>query len=233
MPSQTILLPVEFPDPEPLPSTFIDGFTSCEVILLGMYEVADDITPEEQHRQELEANHTLYTLATQFIRRGETADVELLMGQDLSDAPTRVAEERDVDALMIPKPITTLGQVLVPIREAKFAKPISDFVSALNQDVILHTTLFHVAGTDEAAGQGEKLLSDVRERLVDAGFPESGIDTEVVVSDDPSFEIGTAASDYDLLIMGETQDPSFERVFGNTYESIAEETDRPIVVARE
>lgn len=233
MSSQTILIPIEFPDPDPLPSTFIDGFTSCRIILLGLYELDVDINPDEQHRREIEAYNTLYTLAAQFVRRGDTAEVELTMGPDVVDAPTRMAEERDVDALLMSNPITTLGRVLISIREEKFAQPISDFVSTLNQDVILHTTLFHVAETEDDVEHGREILSNVREHLVDSGFPTSGIDTEVVVSSSPPFEIGKAAEKYDLLIMGETQDPAFERVFGKTYELIAEETDRPIVVVRD
>ena len=138
-----------------------------------------------------------------------------------------------MDALLVPKPLTTLARVLVPVRDEKFAGPIADFLSGLNQDVLVHTTLFYVAESDEDVEAGEELLDGVREQLVDAGYPELRTDTEVVVGDDAPFEIGKAASGYDLLVMGETQDPSFERVFGKTYDSIAEETDHPIVVVRE
>jgi len=233
MATQTVLIPIEFPDPDPLPSTFIEGLTECKVILLGVYELPEDVSADERQRREIEANQVLYTIAADFVHRGEVAEVELVVGEDVSDAPTTLAEERDVDAVLVPNPITTLGHVLVAIREEEFIEPITDFVCALNQEVLLHTNLFHVAESQAAVQNGERLLSEVKAELVDEGYSRTGIDTEVVVSDDPTFAISQAAKNNDLIIMGETKDPEFERVFGKTYESIAEQTELPIIVVRE
>lgn len=233
MASQSVIIPIEFPDPDPLPPTFIEGLTSCEVILLGIYELPADVTTDERQRKEIEAYQSLYTLAASFARRGETAEVELTMGQDVVNAPTTVAEDRDVDALLVPNPITTLGHVLVALRDEKFARPIVEFMSAMSKDVLLHITLFHAAETEADADAGEQLLSDVRQQLVEAGFSRASIDTEVVVSEDAPFAISHAARDDDLIVMGETQAPAFERVFGKTYESIAEESELPVIVVRE
>lgn len=233
MSSQTVLVPVEFPDPDPLPSTFVNGLTGCKVILLGVYDLPADLSPDERQRREVEAYQVLYTLAADFVREGETAEVELVAGEDVADAPTTVAEDRDVDALLVPNPITTLGHVLVAVREEKFAQPIADFVCALDQDTVLHTELLHVADSEADVEEGEQLLSDVETRLVDEGYSRAGVDTRVVVDDDPSFAISQAASDNDLIIVGETQEPGVERVFGKTYESIADRTELPIIVVRD
>lgn len=233
MASQTVLIPIEFPDPDPLPSTFIAGLTNCKVILLGVYELASDTTPDERQRREIEASQVLYTIAADFVHRGDTAEVELVMGEDMSDTPSTVAEDRDVDALLIPNPITTLGHILIAIREEKFAQPITDFVCALNQEVLLHTNLFHVVESEEDVEEGEQLLSEVKQQLAEEGYSQTGIDTNVGVSDDPPFAINQAARNNDMIIMGETQDPKFERVFGKTYESVAEQTELPIIVVRD
>ncbi|WP_135851548.1 universal stress protein [Halorussus salinus] len=233
MASQTVLIPVEFPDPDPLPSTFVEGLTDCRVILLGVYELDDDVSDDERQRRRIEANQVLYNIAADFVHRGELAEVELVVGEEVADAPTRVAEERGVDALLVPNPITTLGHVLVAVRDEKFAKPVVDFVCAMNQDVLLHTNLFHVAESEADVDAGEALLSEVTDRLVAEGFSRTGIDTEVAVSDDPAFAISQAAADNDIVVMGETQEPGFERVFGKTYDSIAERTELPIIVVRE
>lgn len=233
MASQTVLIPVEFPDPDPLPSTFVEGLTNCKVILLGVYPLSADASDDERQRRQIEAKQVLYTLASDFVHRGETAEVELVMDEEVADAPTTVAEERDVDALLVPNPMTTLGHVFVAIRDEKFAQPVVDFVCALNEEVLIHTHLFHVADSDDEVAEGEELLSDVKDRLVDEGYSQTGIDTEAVVSDDAPFAISRAASDSDLIVMGETQEPGFERVFGKTYESIADETELPIIVVRD
>lgn len=233
MSSQTVLIPIRFPDPEPLPSTFVEGLTSAKVVLLGVYDLPSETSADERHRREIEAYRTLYALAHQFVQRGDTADVELVMGTDLEAVPTEIAEERGVDALLIPNPINTLGRVLIPIRDAKFSQPTAEFVSTLDQDVVIHATLLYVADEEGEEEAGEQLLSEVRRQLVDAGFSQSAVDTEVVVSDDPSMAISQAAGSYDLIVMGETQESAAERIFGKTYELVAERTQLPIIVLRE
>lgn len=232
MASKTLLIPVEFPDPQPLPTTFVGGFTTCHVVLLGVYETPADLDPEERQRREIEAYHTLYSLANQFVRSGDTAEVELAMGQGVDDAATRTAEERDVDAVLIPNPIASLSRVLVAVRDEEFAQPIADFVGTLNEDSIIHTTLLHVADSEEEVEDGRELLDGVSDHLENAGFPRVSIDTEVVVSDNPPFAISQAARNHDLIIMGETEEPGYERVFGKTYDSVADQTDHPVVVVR-
>lgn len=233
MASPTILIPIEFPDPDPLPPTFVEGLTSCKVVLLGVYDLPDDVDDDERHRREIEAYQSLYTLASSFVRRGETAEVDLVMGEDASSAPTTVAEKRDVDAVLVPNPITTLGHVLVAIRDEKFAEPAAELLSSLDEEVLLHVSLLHVAETEADVEAGEDLLSRVKRRLVDEGFSQVSIDTEVVVSDDPAFAIAQAGRDDDLVIMGETQQPNVERVFGKTYDTVADRLERPILVVRE
>lgn len=232
MDTQCLLIPLEFPDPDPLPSTFVGGFTTCEITLLGLYELPDDIDPDERQRREVEAYHFLYSLANDFVRSGDIANVELEVGTDLADKPTEIAEERDLEAVLVPNPITSLGRVLVAVRDQEFAEPIADFVGTLDAENIIHTKLLHVADSEADVAEGEALLSRVRDHIVDAGYPEVSTESEVVVSDDPSFAISQAARNYDLIVMGETEESSRERIFGKTYNSIADQTDEPVVVVR-
>lgn len=233
MSSKTLLIPVRFPDPEPLPTSFVGSFTSCRVILLGVYERPSKLDADDRQRRQVEAYHTLYSLANQFVQSGDIAEVDLVMGQELTDAPTRYAEEQDVDALLVPNPITSLSRILIPIRDETFAEPIAGFVGTLNEEHILHTTLLHVTEDESRVEESQEMLSRVREQLVDAGFPDVSIDIDVVVSEDPPHAISEASRGHDLIIMGETEAPTFERVFGKTYNAVAEESDHPVVVVRE
>ncbi|SEO90902.1 Universal stress protein family protein [Halogranum amylolyticum] len=232
MSAPSLLIPIEFPNPDPLPSSFVSGFTSCKVTLLGLYKTPGEMDAEERQRQAVEANYVLYSLAHQFIQHGASAEVELVMDEDVETTPTTVAEERDMDALLIPNPITNLGRVLIAVRDETFADSVEEFVGTLNEDVIHHVTLMNVTDSEQT-DEKEALLSSLRDRLVDAGFSKFAIDTNVVVSDDPAFEIGEAAQSHDLVVMGETEESTTQRVFGKTYELVADETDRPVVVLRE
>lgn len=231
--AHSLLIPLHFPDPDPLPSSFISGFTDCKVTLLGLYEMSEETPQEEKQRRVIEANHLLYSLANQFVRSGDTAEVELLVDTDLSGAPTRIAEERGIEALLVPNEINTLGQLLIPIRDEKYAGPIADFVGTMDEDTIIHTELLHVTEDEDGVAAGEELLGTVKEKLVEAGFPRVSIGTEVSISDDPSYAISQAARRSDLIIMGETEAPSYERVFGRTYQSVADQTEEPVLVVRE
>lgn len=154
------------------------------------------------------------------------------MGQDLEAIPTAVAEERDVNALLVPNPITHLGRVLIAVRDETFAPSIEQFVETLDEEIIHDLTLLTVTDSEETEAE-EALLSSLKDQLVEAGFSKFSIDTEVVVSDDPSFAISQAAGGHDIIVMGETEESTYERVFGKTYESIADQTDIPVVVLRE
>ncbi|MBX0296346.1 universal stress protein [Haloarcula nitratireducens] len=203
------------------------------MILLGVYELPADTSADERQRREVEAYRSLYTSASSFVQQGETAEVELTMGTDVEDAPMTVAEDRDVDALLVPNPITTLDHLLVALRENKFRQPITDLLDAINEEVLLRTTLFHVAESEDDVAAGEQLLNETRDHLVQEGFSRPSIDTEVEVSDDPAFSISQAARSEDLIVLGETQEATPERVFGKTYDQIAERTDSPILIVRE
>lgn len=99
--------------------------------------------------------------------------------------------------------------------------------------MLLHTQLFHVAESESNVERGEQLLTKVERKLVEEGYSRAAIEAAVEVSDDPAFAISQAARDDDLIVMGETREPGFERVFGKTYESIAEKVDLPIIVVRD
>jgi hypothetical protein len=48
-----------------------------------------------------------------------------------------------------------------------------------------------------------------------------------------SSTLNQAAASHDLVVMGETQDPSFASVFGDAYQRVADATDHPVIVVRE
>ena len=232
MSTPTLLIPIEFPNPDPLPSSFVSGLTSCEVTLLGLYETPSDTDAEERKRRSIEANYYLYSVAHQFIQHGAGADVGLVMDEDLEMTATTIAEERNLDAVLVPNPITNLGRVLIAVRDETFVEPVERFVATLDEDVIQHLTLVSVTEAEQV-GTKEALLSGLRDRLTDAGFSRFRIDTDVVISGDPPFAISQAAQSHDLIVMGETKQDSRERVFGKTYDSVAESTHHPVVVLRE
>ena len=232
MSAPTLLIPIRFPNPDPLPSSFVSGLTSCEVTLLGLYETPSETAADERNRRSIEANYHLYSLAHQFIQHGAGANVELVMDEDLEGRATAIAEERDLDAVLAPNPITNLGRVLIAVRDETFVDPVERFVATLDEDVVQHLTLVSVTETDRVKTK-EDLLSGLRDRLTDAGFSRFAVDTDVIVSDDAPFAISQAAQNHDLIVMGETEQDGRERVFGKTYDLIADSTHHPVVVLRE
>jgi nucleotide-binding universal stress UspA family protein len=68
--------------------------------------------------------------------------------------------------------------------------------------------------------------------LTDAGIPAVQINREVRTGDDISFELNKAARNYDLVVLGETEQDLGDRVFGPVGDYIVDEQDVPVLIVR-
>lgn len=233
-----LLIPVQFPDPElyPYPDTIVEGLAGFEIVLLGYYEVPEGSDPVRvRSEHETEAEGALYDMAAAFSKAGAPTDVELHFGHadDERGIRDRIAERTDLDGVFVPNPISTLGKVLVPLRDARNAERVVEFVGTLDEYTILDIELLHVVPDEAGVEDGRAMLRNVRDRLVDRGFPAAEVEVTVEVDADPAFSIGNRARRHDLVVMGETEQLDLEeRIFGRTYETVADRTDVPIIVLR-
>lgn len=208
------------------------------VLLYGYWDISEGTTPEAaREAHEIEAEAILYELAAEFSHAGAATDIELHfgpVGADQRILQKRIIEDTDSNAILLADNLRSVTNVLVPLRDDRHAAQIIDFVSAFDTDSIFVIELYHVAADADAVESAERMLESVKDTLLDRGFSESNFELTVEVADNPRSAIVARARNYNIVVVGETEQDDFEdRLFGPTSQYIADESDTPVIVIRE
>jgi len=229
--ADTILVPLELPDPEPLSPVLIEDLASLSVVILGHYDLPEQ-TPASSAREQFgeAAQATLDEIAEAFTEAGASVRTRLVFGKDRETAIRQVAAEEDCAAELDPAPTEGIGRILVPIPDVAEFDRLPKFVRILSEDSTQEITLFHVVEGDERREQGEGIVTETRERLIEDGFDADSVDTLVVEGDEHDEEILRVAAEYDAVVMYEPESRLGDRVFGTLADRIADETGDPVTL---
>ena len=227
---------VKFPDPEfPAPG-FLDHLAYPDVELVGFYELGDGESAEEI-RAEYEEEFTteLREQAERFEQRGVRTEYDLIFDSDRVDTRSRVAERDDVDAILTPGETNTLGKVLIASRHTRNAEEkVATLLNIVDRDDLISVDLVHVAAPDDPDGEaeGRRVLEEVASILVDEDIPPVQINREVRTAQDVSFELNKVAGNYDLIVLGETEQDLGDKIFGPVGDYIVDEQHVPVLILR-
>lgn len=232
----TLLLPVIFPKPElhPIAESSIEGLDGFDIVLFGYWKVPEDTpaaTIRERHQTEAEA--VLYEMAAKFSRAGASTEIQLHFGPEGADdreLQNRISDETDPDTVLIADSLTSIHNILVPMRDDRHAEQIVDFVTSFHTDDIFVIELYHATPDQATVDSATEMLEAVAETLLDRGFSEADIETTVVVAGDTIAAIAAKAQDHNVVVMG--QSAGENRLFSPTAEYIDENTETPIAVIR-
>ncbi len=229
----TILVPLELPDPEPLSPVLIEDLSSLNVVVLGHYSLPEQ-TPARSASEQFgeEAQATLDEIAEQFAEAGASVRTRLVFGKDRATAIEQVAEEEDCVAELDPAPTEEIRRILVPVPSAAEVTRLPKFIRILCEDSTQQITLFHVAEGDTSREEAEDLVAAVRDQLVDDGFDPTEVDTRVVEGQEHDDEIIRVADEYDAVVMYEAESRLGDHIFGSLPDRIAGETRDPVIVVR-
>jgi nucleotide-binding universal stress UspA family protein len=229
--ADTILVPLELPDPEPLSPLLIEDLSSLDVVVLGHYDLPEQ-TPVRSAREQFgeAAQTTLDEIAASFADAGASVRTRMVFGKDRAAAIRQVAVEEDCAAELDPAPTEGIERILVPIPDVAEFDRLPTFIRVLSEDSTQRITLFHVVEGEERRERGEAVVSETRERLIEDGFDADAVDTLVVEGDEHDEEILRVAADYDAVVMYEPQSRLGDRVFGTLPDRIANETGDPVIV---
>lgn len=215
----------------------LTGLNGFDIVLSGYWEVPEEFTPAEAraaHRTDAEA--ILYDMAADFSRAGARADIRLQFGPaGAADGhQRRVVEDTDAAGIMLADHLSSLLNILIPLRDIRHQEEIVEFVSDLNPDSIFALELYHVAADEEAVEAGMEMLRTVETTLLDRGFSEADIELTVEVSQDARAAITDCARDHHLVVMGKTAEPGTEdQLFGPVCQYIAADSETPLIVVQE
>lgn len=239
MSGPTLVLPVVFPEPAlyPLDDTHLEGLNRFDIVLSGYWEVPDQATPAEaRDANETAAHAVLYEMAAAFSHAGASTTIRLDFGPPgvaEREYQARVVEDTDAAGIMLADSLSSLLNILIPLRDSRHQGEIVAFVSTLNPESIFAVELYHVTPDEQAVPAAAEMLEGVEQTLLDRGFSEADIERTVEVSADANAAITARARDHHLVVMGETEDPDADdQLFGPVCQYIAGEAGTPTIVVQ-
>lgn len=212
----------------------LEGFS---IILLGYWVIPEDSTAEaSREAHETEAEAVLYELAAQFSHGGVSTDVQLHFGDggpEMQDLQASIVEKADPDGILRATELTSINNVLVPLRDDRHKDDLIEFVSAFDTDSIFVAELYHAVPEERAVKEGEEVLSEIKDGLLALEFTEDDLETTVEVVEDPLSGIAAKARAHNIVVVGETEEINEEnRVFGPVSEYILDETNTSVIIVR-
>jgi nucleotide-binding universal stress UspA family protein len=229
----TILVPFELPDPEPLSPVLVEDLSSLDVVVLGHYNLPEQ-TPRRAATEQFEeaAQQTVDELARPFQDAGASVRTRLVFGKDRAAAIDQVAIEEDCAAELDPAPTEGIERILVPLPAVAEFSTLPEFIDVLCEDMTREITFFHVVEGEESREQGEQIVSETRQGMIDAGFDPEALDTRIVEAEEHDTEIIRVASEYDAVVMYEASSRLGDRIFGTLPDRIARESGDPVIIVR-
>lgn len=231
--TDTIIVPVELPDPDALSPVLVSDLSSLSVVVLGHYQLPEQ-TPTNSGREQFEdeAEATLQEIAERFSAAGAAVRTRLVFGKDRSTAISRVADEEDCVAELVPAPTEGIDRILVPIPDVPDFERLPRFVDALCEDSTQQITVFHAVENEESRERGESIVERTRDELVDAGFDPSRVDTRTTTGESHDDAILRIADEYDAVVMYTAESRLGDRLFGTLPDRIKKRTGNPVITVR-
>lgn len=231
--SHRVLVTFDLPDAKPLSPVLAETIAPLDVVVLGHFSVPEQ-TPLEAARDQFEADASteLEDLAAPIEATGASVTTRLVFGKNQDETTDRVALEEECDVILTPGETEAVDQVLVPLRGEVNISRILSFVAELLAFNDASVTLFH-SGEESDRIDGEDLLNQATDRLIDEGVDPESITRRIGDQDDAGQRIVELAADYDLLVIGETEPSLRERILGAIPIQITGDTDAPTFVVRD
>lgn len=232
----TVLVFVTFPEPKFPTVGFLNHLAYPDVELVGCYSLGDDRSVRDvQTEDEEELTTELQKQAERFEQRGARTEYDLIFDEDPVEARHRISRSEDIDAILLPGETHTLGKVLIASRHTQNAEQkMAKLLNIVDRDDLISVGLVHIADPDDPEGEakGERVLNEMTSILTGEGIPPVQINRELRRGEDVSFELNKAARNYDLVVLGETQQDLGDRIFGPVGEYIIDKNDVPVLIVR-
>lgn len=213
-----------------------DLLSSTEVVLLGLYPVADQLALEQARTSfEAEAQDNLDTLQERFQQVGVEVEPELVFTHDPQASLDQVACQKECDALLTWNEQRTFDQVGVFLRYQKEWESIIDSVASLmvDEDSDVELVTFYEDDQEDRNYEELKTTLDVqKDYLVDRGVDADQISTCIDEVEDGWQAVIDRADEYDAVVMGEPDPSLMDNIFGTLHEDVDEATDGPVLIVR-
>lgn len=210
--------------------------SSMEVVLLGLYPITDQVSPEQARDQfGEEAEERMNVLADRFRETGIPVEKCILFGVDLGEAIDRVAESENCTAILTWNESLAFHHIGVFLRAHEARNNILNNVAFLMADQDQQLTLVHfLEDNDDSTDVAEarSILETEREYLIERGLEEEQIEIRIDRVEEIDDAIAETADEFDAVVMGETKPTVGSKIFGTRHELARENASGPIFIVR-
>ncbi|MGM0397612.1 MAG: universal stress protein [Halobacteriota archaeon] len=227
----TILLPIRVLEGESIPEGVPELLANAHVIILG-YHVVPDQTATDQARMQFEerAQERMETFATMLEEAGATVERRLVFTHEAQPTIDRTIYEHECLAVLAPNATAPPEDILVAVRGTVGVDRLVRLVAGLFVETETSITLYHILNEGESEEDARTLLDGIEERLVEAGMAPSRIDISIVAADSALDAIVDVATEYDAVVMGESDPSVVTYVFGMRAQQVADQFLGPVLV---
>lgn len=229
----TILVPIRVLEGETLPEGIPELLANAHVVLLGYHVVPDQTAPGQARMQfEERATDRLDEFETILEDAGATVERRLVFTHEKQQTLDRMIAEHDCLAVLVPNATKPPEDVLVAVRGTVGADRLARVVAGLFANTGIRVTLYHLVEEDETDEDAALLLEGVADRIVELGMDSEAVDLLIEHAEKPRESIADAATEYDTIVIGESEPSLVTFVFGMTADEVAEQFLGPVIVVQ-
>lgn len=211
----------------------IELFSSLDVILLGIYPVSDQATPE-QTRDNFggKAEETVQLAVDHFSLSDVDPETMVKFTSEPVETMNDVASDSDCDAILTPGEFDGLERILIPVKGTEDAGAMTTFICDLLEGSPKNVTLVGFVTDEAEEPDHHSHLEQFEDDLVSGGLEDGKIEIRTKIVDDVEHALIKEIDQYDLAILGESEPELRDVVVGNVHENVLDSTVVPLITIR-
>ncbi len=205
--------------------------SDVQVILLGLYPVSDQVSPEQLKQQVSEkAREELLLYEEEFQKTGADLNVLIRYTADVADTIQTIIEEENCDAIISPGRMKDDAPVLVGVKGSPEEPVMTFFLEDLLKKKPNQVSLIHIMEKGENREEKEQMLSEMKEHLVELGFDEDRITSKCIESEQDEEKLVELAGEFGVTIIAEKQKNLKDLIFDSVREKIEKTSTSPMII---
>lgn len=230
-----ILVPIQLPDPAPLPVALINAFRDLELMILGYNEVPEQTSPV-QSREEFEekAAGDLGQITDQLKARDIDIEEELIFTPDVAKSVGQYIKDKHCSAILAAKPIQNVKRLLVPLYSKEQITPrLATILSDLVHSNKLPVSLILLTSREKESEKHEDVHALRQEAIVQlnsAGISNEQIRVNKAQVPDIAKAVQKLSAEDDVIILPEADPQKRDSLLDTVHDEIQKAVSCPVLV---
>lgn len=230
-----ILLPIEVPDPKPIPTALLQAFNELELFVLGYRLVPEQTSPEQSEAEFSEEEKAKFEEVLDDLRDFDiNIETEVAFTPDLAQSLDRHIRDNNCHSILTAKPISSVERLLVPIYSKSQINPnLATILYDLALSSELPVSLAVVTSEEQESEEQEKAeeLEDYAvAKLEEVGLGSDRIRSSRVNVNDIAEAVARLSGADDLVILSEAESTDRSSFFNTLHDDIEEAVSCPVLV---